>query len=100
MSFRTGIVLSLLQAKVSLWLVEADAVWFSDLASAVIGGSAANGGRFDVLTMSDNPSTKILQGGFQLLRPTSGTIRAWSTLKTTVMGALAAHGVKRCLLNG
>ena len=76
MLFRTKLVLRLLQQNVTLWLVEADAVWLQDPSAMVFRTPG------DIVTMDDQASStfKVIQGGFQLLRPTDATVSAWSRL--------------------
>ena len=79
--FRTKLVLRILQLKVTLWLVESDAVWLQDPSAVVLGTPG------DIVTMDDHkkpnntvPGDKLIQGGFQLLRPTKATLTAWTTM--------------------
>ena len=76
LNFRTKLILRVLQQKVTLWLVEADAVWLQDPSAVVLGTPG------DIVTMDDqrDPSYKLIQGGFQLLRPTDATVSAWNRL--------------------
>ena len=72
MLFRTNIISRLLQNHINVWLIESDAVWLRDPSSVVLNQKA------DIITMSDAmPPKKLLQGGFQFLRSTDKTIRAW-----------------------
>jgi FkbM family methyltransferase len=88
MLFRTKLLHHLLQMKITLWLVESDAVWLEDPTKLVL---STNG---DMVTMSDvPPPKKVLQGGFQLLRPTSPTINVWENLVKTFVAAL--EGAKK-----
>ena len=72
MLFRTKLILSILLSNWTLWLTESDAVWLKDPTDLVLGTEG------DLVTMSDGrPPRKLLQGGFQLLRPTGATKRLW-----------------------
>jgi FkbM family methyltransferase len=76
MQFRTEFILSLLNNNTIVWLVESDAVWFKDPSSEVLNTPG------DVVTMSDvPPPRKMLQGGFQLIRPTPRSIQLWTLAK-------------------
>ena len=75
MMFRSNIILFLLQQNVTIWLTEADAVWFRDPTTAVSSSTA------DYVTMNDEtPPKKMVQGGFQFLRPSTATISIWSRM--------------------
>ena len=75
MLFRTRLLCHLLANDVTLWLIESDALWIRDPTDEVL---ATEG---DMVTMSDGkPPTLVLQGGFQLLRPTKATISVWAKL--------------------
>ena len=75
MLFRTRMIYYLLVSDITLWLIESDAVWLRDPSEEVLSTEG------DMVTMSDGkPPTKILQGGFQLLRPTKPTVHVWSKL--------------------
>ena len=74
MRFRTTIILEFLNKGTTIWLTESDAVWLKDPTKRIL---AADG---DVVTVSDTHPAKCVQGGFQLLRPTSLVKQAWNTL--------------------
>jgi FkbM family methyltransferase len=75
MLFRTNLLIMLLEQKVPIFLIESDAVWLDDPTSLVLSTPG------DIVTMSDTlPPRKVLQGGFQLLRPTAPTISVWKKL--------------------
>ena len=83
MLFRSKLLLHLLQKKIMLWLVESDAVWLEDPTDLVLSTKG------DMVTMSDDhPPKKLLQGGFQLLRPTSPTISVWMKLLKLLVASL------------
>ena len=76
MLFRTKLISTLLDSNLSLWLTESDAVWLKDPTDLVMGTEG------DLVTMSDDrPPRKLLQGGFQLLRPTDATKRLWTRMR-------------------
>lgn len=77
MLFRTRLICHLLTNDITLWLIEADAVWLRDPSAEVL---ATPG---DMVIMSDRgPPTQSLQGGFQLLRPNPSTRNVWTKLST------------------
>ncbi|KAL7545880.1 hypothetical protein ACHAWF_009239 [Thalassiosira exigua] len=75
MLFRTKLISTLLDSNHALWLVESDAVWLEDPTDLVLGTPG------DLVTMSDKPPQKLLQGGFLLLRPTGVTKRLWTRMR-------------------
>ena len=75
MLFRTKLLLQLLKHDIVVWLTESDAVWLKDPSDVVLHTKG------DMVTMSDAPPPeKLLQGGFQLLRPTKPTLSVWTKL--------------------
>ena len=75
--FRTKMALRLLQQKMTLWLIEADAAWLQDPRAVVL---ATPG---DIVTADDltrNHKDKVISTGFILLRPTEATVDAWNKL--------------------
>jgi hypothetical protein len=75
MLFRTRLICYLLANGISLWLIEADAVWLRDPSDEVL---ATKG---DMVTMSDwQPPHQQPQGGFQLLNPSNSTLKVWLKL--------------------
>jgi FkbM family methyltransferase len=76
MLFRTKLITILLDSNLTLWLTESDAVWLKDPTNIVLETEG------DMVTMSDDrPPRKLLQGGFQLLRPTDATKRVWTRMR-------------------
>lgn len=77
MLHRTDLLLNLLGGNVTTWLTEADAAWLEDPTALVLGTKG------DVVAMSDNSRRVnfMANGGFQLLRPTEATRRAWQMLR-------------------
>ena len=64
---RANLAANLLNAGITMWLVEADATWLRDPSPLVLSKPG------DVVAMNDarpDRHTKEIQGGFQLLRPT------------------------------
>jgi len=85
MLFRTKLLLQLLKNDIVIWLTESDAVWLKDPSDVVLNTKG------DMVTMSDGaPPQKILQGGFQLLRPTKPTVSVWTKLLTTFQNKMSA----------
>lgn len=77
MLFRTRLLCHMLENRMTLWLIESDAVWLRDPSAEVL---ATPG---DMVVMSDrDPPIQSLQGGFQLLRPTETTRYLWNQLAT------------------
>ena len=75
MLFRTALFDQLLDANLTIWLVESDEVWLADPSNVVLETSG------DIVTMSDSkPPKKIVCGGFLLLRPTERTRNIWKRL--------------------
>lgn len=75
MLFRTELLIKLLEREVPIFLIESDAVWLDDPTSLVLSTPG------DIVTMSDTlPPRTVLQGGFQLLRPTAPTVSVWKKL--------------------
>jgi len=75
MQIRTNLILEFLVRNITVWLTESDAVWWHDPSEVVLNSVG------DVVTMSDQIAPlKRTQGGFQLLRSTSSTIRVWKKL--------------------
>ena len=84
MLFRTKFIVDLLSKDITVWLVESDAVWLRDPTEVVLGTEG------DMVTMSDAPPPKkLLQGGFQLLRPTEPTKTVWNVLLTQFANKLS-----------
>jgi FkbM family methyltransferase len=104
MLFRTKLLLQLLKNDIVIWLTESDAVWLKDPSDVVLNTKG------DMVTMSDGtPPQKILQGGFQLLRPTKPTVSVWTKLLTTFQNKMSAakkgiemndSGSEQLMLNG
>ena len=85
MLFRTKLLLQLLKNDIVIWLTESDAVWLKDPSDVVLNTKG------DMVTMSDGPHPqKILQGGFQLLRPTKPTVSVWTKLLTMFQNKMSA----------
>jgi len=85
MLFRTKLLLQLLKNDIVIWLTESDAVWLKDPSDVVLNTKG------DMVTMSDGPPPqKILQGGFQLLRPTKPTVSVWTKLLTMFQNKMSA----------
>ena len=85
MLFRTKLLLQLLKNDIVIWLTESDAVWLKDPSDVVLNTKG------DMVTMSDGPPPqKILQGGFQLLRPTKPTVNVWTKLLTMFQNKMSA----------
>jgi FkbM family methyltransferase len=75
MLFRTKLLLILLEHDVTLFLIESDSLWLEDPTNLVLLTPG------DMVTMSDTiPPETFLQGGFQLLRPTSLTMNVWKKM--------------------
>lgn len=78
MLFRTELISSLLENNITIFLVEADATWFRDPTNTVLRTKG------DIVTMNDNffdQPEKLIQGGFQLLRPTMNTKLYWNIIR-------------------
>ena len=102
MLFRTKLISTLLDSNLTLWLTESDAVWLKDPTDLVMGTEG------DLVTMSDDrPPRQLLQGGFQLLRPTDATKRLWTRMRDafeTKMKAVSKqdigdHGSEQLMLD-
>ena len=104
MLFRTRLLIRLLKEKITVWLTESDAVWLNDPTDIVLNTHG------DMVTMSDGkPPAKILQGGFQLLRPTNPTVSVWTKLLAMFQRKMSAtkkgtnmndSGSEQLMLNG
>jgi len=91
MQFRTNFILELLENNITVWLTEADAVWWNDPSEVVLNSIG------DIVTMNDQIAPlKKTQGGFQLLRSTPDTIRVWKKLIATLKSSL---GDEQALFN-
>ena len=103
MLFRTNLILLLLQNKITVWLTESDATWLSDPTDIILKTKG------DYVTMSDfAPPGKMLQGGFQFLRPTPATISVWQKLRkkmqlkmqnTAIDSQMGDSGSEQIMLN-
>ena len=103
MLFRTNLILLLLQNKITVWLTESDATWLSDPTDIILKTKG------DYVTMSDfAPPGKMLQGGFQFLRPTPATISVWQKLRqkmqlkmqnTAIDSQMGDSGSEQLMLN-
>jgi FkbM family methyltransferase len=85
MLFRTKMLTSLLNAGISLFLTESDAVWLSNPIDYVLNFKGETPTSVpDIVTMSDvekeSSQYPMLQGGFQLLRATEPTKQIWNDL--------------------
>ena len=113
MFFRTKMLTALLHEGISIFLTEADAVWFSDPIDYVLNYKGDRSTLPDYVSMSDIDKKSgrwpMLQGGWQLLRATKGTKDVWHTLTkqfATVMGRVrvGAHmadaGNEQLMLGG
>ncbi|CAD7973520.1 unnamed protein product [Amoebophrya sp. A120] len=71
--WRGKLIRELLQAKLTVWQVEADAYWSRDPSEEVLQQEA------DIVTMSDMPPPgKYLNGGFLLAKPSEANLKVWS----------------------
>jgi hypothetical protein len=86
MQFRTNFILTRLRARNNIWLVEADAVWFKDPSTDVLGSKS------DLTLMNDSPPPhRLIQGGFQFIRSTPRTIELWERTKDRLDQTLRKH---------
>lgn len=88
MLFRTHLICQMLERNMTLWLTESDATWFKDPTPLVLNTSG------DMVTMNDfdlSHGTKMVQGGFWLLRPTTPTKQVWTALFKKFRTVLLNH---------
>jgi hypothetical protein len=83
---QTDLIAKVVSADVTVWLVEASAVWNRDPTPLVL----SQGG--DVVAMNTQMSPlKEIEGGFQLLRPTPNTKSIWNGLSKAQSSNLAKY---------